>query len=200
MNPGGQRGDDIGNARRGDDEAVQQPQPRAGGQHEDRDRERLAKVSVLHQAGGEDVRHRDHRADREVDAAADDDDRLRRGGKRERQSAKRQGLNFKRTKIGMDGDRRRHRRGEQERHAEKSAGPRKPPQRGAVVSSRRGSHASAAAAWAWPRPCAALRRRASSASAAGISAEIRPANRTIARSQARRISGNSDVNSRTERP
>src|SRR6185503_13148715 len=50
-----------------------------------------------------------------------------------------------------------------------------------------------------PRPCAALSRRASLASPAGISAEIRPPNKTIARSQARRISGSSEVNRRTDR-
>ena len=84
---------------------------------------RLAKVGVLHQAGGEDVRHRDHRADREVDAAADDDDRLGGCGKRERQGAERQGLNLERTEIGMNRDGRSQRRCEQKRHAEKSAGP-----------------------------------------------------------------------------
>ena len=88
-----------------------------------REGQRLAKVGVLHQAGGEHVGDRDHRADREVDAAADHDDRLRGGGKRERQGAERQGLNVERTEIGMDRDRRSQRRREQQRHAEKSAGP-----------------------------------------------------------------------------
>ena len=121
---GGQRGDDVGNAREGDDEAVQQSLAGAGDQHEDREGSDWPKVGVLHEARGEDVRHRDHRADREVDAAADDDDRLRGGGKRERQRAERQGLNFERAEIGMDRDRRGQRRREQERHAEKPAGPR----------------------------------------------------------------------------
>ena len=65
---------------------------------------------------------------------------------------------------------------------------------GPLFSKRRVGHASAAAASARPRPCAARKRRASSASAAGISPEMRPPNRTIARSQARRISGSSEVN------
>ena len=74
----------------------------AGDQHDDGEGQGLAKVGVLHEARGEDVRHRDHRADREVDAAADDDDRLRGGGKRERQGAERQGLNLERTEIGVE--------------------------------------------------------------------------------------------------
>ena len=196
----GQCRDNVGNAGEGDDEAVQQSLAGSSDQDEDGERERLAESGVLHQARGEDVRHRDHRADRKVDAAADDDDRLRRGGKRERKSAERQRLNLKRTKIRMDRDCRGHRRDEQERHAEKPAEARQRPQ-GKTAASKRGvSHASAAALSAPVRPCAALKRRASSASSAGISAEIFPANKTIARSQARRISGSSDVNRRTDKP
>ena len=50
------------------------------------------------------------------------------------------------------------------------------------------------------RPWAAWSRRASSASSARIVPEMRPPKSTIARSQARRISGSSEVNSRTDAP
>ncbi len=94
ISSGGQRRDNVGNAGERDDEAVQQTLPGSSGQHDDREGERLAEGDVLHQTGGKDVRHRDHRADREVDATAEHDDRLGCGGKRERKSAERQRLNF----------------------------------------------------------------------------------------------------------
>jgi len=116
----GQRGHNIGNAGEGDNEAVQQSGAGAGDQHDDREGQGLAKVGVLHETRGEDVRHRDHRADREIDAAADDNDRLRGGSQSKRQGAQRQGLNLERTEIGMNRDGRSQRRDEQKRHAEKS--------------------------------------------------------------------------------
>ncbi len=106
----------------------------ASDQDEDREGERLAERGMLHQARGQHIRHRDHRADREVDAAAQNDDRLGGGGERERQSAERQGLNLERTEIRMDRDRRGQGGDKQERHAEKPACPRQGPQREAIVS------------------------------------------------------------------
>ena len=171
----------------------------------------IGQIRVLHRPRGEHVRDRHHRAYGKIDAAGNYDQGLRRGGERQRQRRHRQRLGIERIEVGVDSHGRRQERDQQRRHAE---------QRGVARNDAPGSlRQPRARDWRsglrnavfphelrrWgstgaPSPCAARSRVPSSAPAAGISSTTLPPNKTMARSQAKGISVNSDVNSSTAEP
>ena len=89
-----QRDDDVGHAGDHDERAVDRRRGRgpAAARRGRRRREPLA--LVLHQDGRRDAGEGHDRADRQVDAAGDDDDRLGDRGERDRQRADRQALDL----------------------------------------------------------------------------------------------------------
>ena len=73
-----------------------QDQPQHEDADDDRDAERVG--LVLHQDRRGHAGERHHRADRQVDAAGDDDDRLGDGGERDRQGPDREALELRRRR------------------------------------------------------------------------------------------------------
>ena len=115
---GGQRDYDIRYARYRDKDAVRRTQQRSDGEDEDRKQQRFLERGMLHQPRRKHVGNGDDRADRKIDAAANDHDRLRGGGHGQRQGAERQGLQVERAEIRMDEGGGEDTASEDERHAE----------------------------------------------------------------------------------
>src|SRR5207247_6140619 len=154
----------------------------------ERDEQRGREIVMKHVARGDDVSHRHHGPDRQIDPAPEDDARLRHCAEGERQRPHNKRSHFVGAVIGMDGERKAQYRQEKRIGAE---GPRVSAQqswqtRSALLSAQtfHGQEALSADSLLRPSPCAALSRAASVASWADSSATIWPPTMTSARSQA----------------
>ena len=92
----GERDDDVGDPRDGDDRARQRARERRDCDQEHREGERLARRHVDHVLRREHVHEAHQRSDRQVDPARDDDDRLRHRGEGERRRVDRERLDVER--------------------------------------------------------------------------------------------------------
>ena len=191
-----ERHHDVGNARDHDQRAVDRAEQQVRGASTSgttRRRELLARA--VHQDCGGDAGQRHHRGDREVDAAGDDHDGLRRDREGEGQRGADERAEAGRAVVGLDelGDDEQQRRAARTGRAPSPRGGR--PHHGARIGGR--AHARTRrpagrvprAAGRRPRASARLRRRSS----AGRMSTTRPPKMTTARSQTSCTSSSSDV-------
>ena len=97
-----QRHHHIGNARDLHQQPVGKTLERADEDDEHTPEQRSAKAAVNHETASQHVGDRYHRADREIDPARYDDDRLRAGRQRQGQSGERQRLQLERPEARVD--------------------------------------------------------------------------------------------------
>src|SRR4051794_8524774 len=209
---GAQRDDERRHAAVGDEHAVQRTSRRAEPHPEEEDDGDRQRRMVAQQRPGHEGAQREHRADREVDVARDEHERLTcredgEDGRVEREVAQRVGVQEARLDDRGDGDEQRQRADDAHlADAEDDVG--QPARAGAGLRRDRapagrrgrrvdlGAHAAAAST----RPVAARMMRSSSASARGISPVIRPSCITRTRSAMPSTSGSSEEIIRTAIP